>query len=144
MSEVLRLRPCDVNRREGALVLTNLKQRRRALRQKTVYVSPELVRDLTTYAKDAGLSPTSFFFQSQKSDGLPMSRQHAWRLIQQYAERARVAVVGGDGQLKESDRPGLPPLGGRAPAPTRRAAYRGPAAARTRPDRHDDHLHKAE
>ena len=78
-----------MNRREGALILNNLKQRRRTLRQKTVYVSPELVRDLTTYAKDAGLSPTSLFFQSQKSDGLPMSRQHAWRLIQQHAARRR-------------------------------------------------------
>ncbi|MGH2366898.1 MAG: tyrosine-type recombinase/integrase [Chloroflexota bacterium] len=100
VSEVLRLRPCDVHRREGALVLTNLKQRRRALRQKLVYVSPELVRDLATYARDAGLSPMSYFFQSQKSDGQPMSRQHAWRLIQQHAQRAGVAVVGGDGQLR--------------------------------------------
>jgi integrase len=84
VSEVLRLRPCDVNRREGALVLINLKQRRRALRQKLVYVSPELVRDLTTYARDARLAPTAAFFQSQKSaraDGAPMTRQHAWRLI---------------------------------------------------------------
>ncbi len=100
VSEVVRLRPCDVNRREGALVLTNLKQRRRALRQKTVYVSPELVAALAAYAKDARLAPTGFFFQSQKSAGQPMSRQHAWRLIQQYAARAGVAVVGGDGQLR--------------------------------------------
>jgi integrase len=50
VSEVLPLRPCDVNRREGALILTNFTQRAPALRQKTVYVSPELARDLTIYA----------------------------------------------------------------------------------------------
>ncbi len=45
VSEVLR-RPCDVDRTEAALVLHNLKQRRRALRQKRVYVSPDLISAL--------------------------------------------------------------------------------------------------
>src|SRR5687768_18054606 len=75
VSEVLRLRPCDLDRKEAALVLTNLKQRRRALHQKKVYVSPELVAALAALAKDARISPTGFFFQSQKSQGQPMTRQ---------------------------------------------------------------------
>ena len=81
-------------------MLTNFKQRRRALRQKKVYVSPELVAQLQAFAKDARLAPTGAFFQSQKSGGQPMTRQHAWRLIQQYAAAAGVAVVGGDGHLR--------------------------------------------
>jgi site-specific recombinase XerD len=97
---VLRLRPCDLDRKEAALVLTNFKQRRRALRQKKVYVSPELVAQLQAFAKDARLAPTGAFFQSQKSGGQPMPRQHAWRLIQHYAAAAGVSVVGGDGHLR--------------------------------------------
>src|ERR671932_1090041 len=100
VSEVVRLRPCDVDRKEAALLLTNLKQRRRSLRQKTVYVSAELVAQLQVYARDAKLAPTAYFFQSQKSHGAPMGRQHAWRLIQRYAKDAGVSVVGADGQLR--------------------------------------------
>ena len=86
VSEVLRLRRCDVDPKEQALVLTNLKQRRRALRQKLVYVSPELISALLAYARDAKLPQTGHFFQSQKTvgphrSGAPMTRQHAWRLI---------------------------------------------------------------
>ena len=62
MSEVLRLRPCDVGRTEAALVLHNLKQRRRALRQKRVYVSPDLVSALANFARDQHLKPAAFFF----------------------------------------------------------------------------------
>ena len=63
VSEVVRLRPCDVNKREGALVLRNVEQRRRALRQKTVYVSPELVEAQAAYAKDERLAPKGYFLQ---------------------------------------------------------------------------------
>ncbi len=45
VTEVLRLRRGDLDARAGALRLTNLKQRRRALREKLVYVAPELLRD---------------------------------------------------------------------------------------------------
>src|SRR5262249_20666086 len=68
VSEVLRLRRGDVDAREGALRLTNLKQRRRALREKLVYVSPELLRDLVLYAKDRRLGPGDHFFTSRKTD----------------------------------------------------------------------------
>src|SRR5919201_2232436 len=43
ITEVLRLRPCDVDEAEGALRLQNLKQRTRARRTKLVYVSVQLV-----------------------------------------------------------------------------------------------------
>ena len=45
ISEVLRLRPCDLEEREGALVLENRKQKRGS-RKKRVYVSIELVAQL--------------------------------------------------------------------------------------------------
>jgi integrase len=103
VSEVLRLRPCDVDRTEAALVLHNLKQRRRALRQKRVYVSPDLVSALANFARDQHLKPAAFFFQSQKSrsrGGQPMSRQHCWWLIQRYATAAGVLLPGQDGGLR--------------------------------------------
>src|SRR5918912_3075846 len=62
LSEVLRLRVCDVDQAEGALRLANLKQRRRALRAKTVYVSPELVGDLRRHARDAYLRAADYLF----------------------------------------------------------------------------------
>jgi integrase len=68
VTEVLRLRRGDVDAREGALRLANLKQRRRALREKLVYVSPELLRDLVHYAKDLRLGPGDHFFTSRKTD----------------------------------------------------------------------------
>jgi integrase/recombinase XerD len=103
VTEVLRLRRGDVDAREGALRLVNLKQRRRALRQKLVYVSPELLRDLVHYAKDLRLGPGDHFFASRKTDapgasGAPMTRQHAWWLLRRAAVAAGVAVPGADGR----------------------------------------------
>jgi len=103
VSEVLRLRPCDVDRAEAALVLVNLKQRRRALRQKKTYVSPDLVSALGALAKDARITTTGFYFQSQKSDGQPMTRQHCWRLIQTYARAAGVFIAEANGTLRPAN-----------------------------------------
>jgi integrase/recombinase XerD len=100
VTEVLRLRRCDVDEREGALRLVNLKQRRWALRQKLTYVSPGLVAGLLAYARDTRIAPTGPLFPSQKGQGQPVTRQHAWHLIRRYAERAGVAVVGRDGRLR--------------------------------------------
>jgi integrase/recombinase XerD len=100
VSEVLRLRPCDLDRHEAALVLANLKQRRRALRQKKVYVSPDLVSALAALAKDARIPTGGYFFASQKSHGKPMTRQHCLRLLQRYAGDAGVALYDGLGRQR--------------------------------------------
>jgi integrase len=102
VTEVLRLRRGDVDAREGALRLANLKQRRRALREKLVYVSPELLRDLLHYAKDLRQGPGDHFFTSRKTDapgasGAPMTRQHAWWLLRREAAQARVRYRGRTG-----------------------------------------------
>jgi integrase len=100
VSEVLRLRRCDVDQAEGALVLENLKQRRRERRRKLVYVSGGLVAQLLAYCKDARIGATGYLFFSRQSRGEPMARQHAWRLVTRYALAAGVRVVGRDGQLR--------------------------------------------
>jgi integrase/recombinase XerD len=94
VSEVLRLRPADVDRHDGALRLVNLKQRRRELRTKVVYVSPELVGALLALARDLRLAPTDYYFRSSSSGLEPMSRQQAWRIIGAAAARAGVRVAG--------------------------------------------------
>jgi integrase len=99
-TEVLRLRPCDLDRTEAALVLTNLKQRRRALRQKKVYVSPDLVAQLAALARDARLPTNGHFFASRKSGGAPMTWQHCLRLIKKYAAAAGVFLVDAAGRVR--------------------------------------------
>jgi integrase len=102
VSEVLRLRRCDVDPAEGALVLENLKQRRRERRRKRVYVSSGLVAQLLAYCRDARLGPTAPLFFSRQSGkvGAPMARQHAWRLVTRYALAAGVRVVRRAGELR--------------------------------------------
>src|SRR5438552_1248478 len=58
VTEVLRLRPVDVVEAEGALRMTNLKQRRRGQKHKLVYVSPDLLSQLRQFASSARLHPT--------------------------------------------------------------------------------------
>jgi integrase len=94
--EVLRLRPCDLVEAEGALALTNLKQRRRENRRKLVYVSPDLIGALRALAKDAGVPYMGSFFRSRQSRGQPMSYEQCWRLIRRYALAAGVLVADGD------------------------------------------------
>src|SRR5919201_5370898 len=65
ISEVLRLRPCDVDEREGALALENRKQRRGS-RKKRVYVSTELVAQLQVLARDARVAYRACLFRSAK------------------------------------------------------------------------------
>jgi integrase len=62
VSGVLRLRRCDVDQAEGALVLENLKQRRRERRRKLVDVSSSLIAALQAYCRDARLGPTAPLF----------------------------------------------------------------------------------
>lgn len=93
VTEVARLRRADVDAREGALVLTNLKQRRRALQRKRVYVSPELVARLADFARDTRVRETGHLFVSREGAGVPLSRVQVWRLVRRASERAGVRVV---------------------------------------------------
>lgn len=98
ITEVLRLRPCDLDQIEGALRLVNLKQRRRAMRTKLVYVAPELVGDLRRLAIDLRIPQTGFLFGSHQHDG-PISRQYAWRLVNRYAKASGVLMPTAAGKL---------------------------------------------
>jgi integrase/recombinase XerD len=98
ISEVVRLRPCDLDLHEGALRLVNLKQRRRSMRTKTVYVSTELVGDLRRLATDMHIRATGYLFGSQQHAG-PISRQYAWRLVNRYAQASGVLLPTRDGGM---------------------------------------------
>jgi integrase/recombinase XerD len=93
VSEVCRLRRCDVDRTEQALRLTNLKQRRPG-RVKLVYVSPSLVAALLASCRDAKVAPPGPVFATSYRGALrPLSRQMAWKLVTGLAAAAGVAVV---------------------------------------------------
>jgi integrase/recombinase XerD len=96
VQEVLRLRPCDLVEAEGAIALTNLKQRRREQRRKLVYVNPDLLGALRALARDAGVPSTGYFFRSRQSRGQPMSYEQCWRLIRRYALAAGVQILDGE------------------------------------------------
>jgi integrase len=98
ISEVLRLRPCDLDAQEGALRLANLKQRTRANRTKLVYVSPSLVADLRRLAADARIPATGHLFGARRHVG-PVSRQYAARLVACYALASGVLLPTADGRL---------------------------------------------
>ena len=100
VTEVLRLRPCDLDPGAPVLRLVNLKQRPRRgghLPRKAVIVSPDLVAALRALTNDAHIAHTGYFFRSRKSQGRPMSYGHCWRLIRRYALAADVLVVGTNG-----------------------------------------------
>jgi hypothetical protein len=142
VSEVLRLRRCDVDPTEGAVQLVNLKQRRRDKARKLVYVSSGLVAQLLAYCRDAKLPMTGYLFSSRQSGGAPMARQHAWRLVTRYAQAAGVLVVDtATGQERPAT--GLDFRHGAAVHQLRaaRAPLRSAGPARARADRHDDDLY---
>jgi integrase len=80
VSEVVRLRPRDVDALEGALMLENRKQKR-GNRRKRVYVSPDLVAPLQLLARERRTGYGGFLFGSAKSAGEGMSTVHAWRIV---------------------------------------------------------------
>lgn len=94
ISEVLQLHPADVLGTAPALLLRNEKQRRRRLRTKTVYVSPDLVAQLRAYATDQRLNAEHYFFHTGDV-ATPMSRQHAWSLVARASAAAGVEVQRG-------------------------------------------------
>lgn len=100
VAEVLRLRPCDLVDDEGALSLVNLKQRRRELRRKLVYVSPDLLAQLRALARDARVPYDGYYFRSRQSHGQPMSYEQCWRIIRACSAAAGVRVVGASGELR--------------------------------------------
>ena len=99
ISEVLGLRPCDVDAADGSIRLANEKQRRRDRRRKLVYVSRDLVAELEAFARGARIRSTEFYFRSQKSHDRPMGRAHAWRVVTDCSRRAGVLVPGQRGEL---------------------------------------------
>jgi integrase len=70
VQEVPRLRPRDLVRAEGAIALTNLKQRR-----KLVYVNPDLLGAVRALAGGAGVPSTGYFFRSRQGHGRSASRR---------------------------------------------------------------------
>jgi integrase len=103
VTEVLHLRPCDLDPGAPMLHLVNLKQRPRRgghLPRKAVIVSPDLVAALRALANDGHIARTGYFFRSSKSQGQPMSYGHCWRLIRRYAILAGVHVVGSNGGVR--------------------------------------------
>ncbi|MDQ6669951.1 MAG: site-specific integrase [Chloroflexota bacterium] len=103
VTEVLRLRPCDLDPGGPLLHLVNLKQRPPRgghLARKAVIVSPDLVAALRALSNDAHITYDGYFFRSHKSQGRPMSYGHCWRLIRQYAVVAGVNVVGAEGSVR--------------------------------------------
>ena len=103
VTEVLRLRPCDLDPGAPVLHLVNLKQRPQRgghLPSKAVIVSPDLVAALRALTNDAHVAHTGYFFRSRKSQGRPMSYGHCWRLIRRYAIAAGVQVVDSDGAVR--------------------------------------------
>ena len=106
LTEVLRLRPCDLDPGAPILHLVNLKQRpqRGGHRpRKAVIVSTDLLAALRALANDAHVPHTGYFFRSRKSQGQPMSYGHCWRLIRRYSIAAGVFVAGPGGGLRPAN-----------------------------------------
>ena len=106
VTEVLRLRPCDLDPGAPVLRLVNLRQRpqRGGHRpRKAVIVSPDLLAALRALANDAHVPHTGYFFRSRKSQGRPMSYGHCWRLIRRYSIAAGVFVAGPGGGLRPAN-----------------------------------------
>jgi site-specific recombinase XerD len=95
ITEVLRLRLCDLDEREGALRLQNLKQRRRADKTKMVYVG-----DLRRLATDQRITAPAYLFGARRHAWIkPVSRQYAHRLVDRYAAAAGVFLTTRDGDM---------------------------------------------
>jgi len=97
ISEVLGLRPADVDHAEGALRLVNRKQRKASNRSKLVYVSRDLCAELDAYARAFGVRKTDRFLQSRQ--GLRLSPATGWRVVTAAASAAGVRVEGRRGEL---------------------------------------------
>ena len=93
VSEVASLRLCDIDRAEGALQLTNLKQRGPRRHVKLVYISRDLAGALLAFARDTRLGHDGHLFRSSIRGGAryppagPAHRQPACRRRRRHRAR---------------------------------------------------------
>lgn len=79
VSEVASRRLCDIDRAEGALQLTNLKQRGPKRHFKLVYISRDLAGKLLAFATDTRLGHDRHLFASRQSGTGRITRQQDLR-----------------------------------------------------------------
>ncbi|NBT25057.1 MAG: site-specific integrase [Actinobacteria bacterium] len=94
VSEVASLRLCDIDRAEGALQLTNLKQRGPRRHVKLVYISRDLAGALLAFARDTRLGHDGHLFRSRQSGEGHLTRQQVLRIVNRLAVEAGVIVQG--------------------------------------------------
>ena len=99
VSEVGSLRLCDIDRPEGALQLTNLKQRGPRRHVKLVYSSRDLAGALLAFARDTRLGHDGHHFGSRQSGAGLITRQQVLRIVNRLAVDAGVIVQGRTGPL---------------------------------------------
>lgn len=100
ISEVLGLRPVNVNAADGSLELTNLKQRGKGNGAKVVWVNRDLCAQLKALARDLRVPPDGYLFSAKPGGRLPLSRFQAYRIISTAARMAEVYKVSPrDGRL---------------------------------------------
>jgi len=97
VSEVASLRLCDIDRTEGALQLTNLKQRGPRRHVKLVYISRDLAGALLAFARDTRLGHDGHLFRSRQSGEGHLTRQQVLRIVNRLAVDAGVIVQGRSG-----------------------------------------------
>ena len=97
VSEVASLRLCDIDRTEGALQLTNLKQRGPRRHVKLVYISRDLAGALLAFARDTRLGHDGHLFRSRQSGEGHLTRQQVLRIVNRLAVDAGVIVQGRTG-----------------------------------------------
>ena len=90
-------RLCDIDRTEGALQLTNLKQRGPRRHVKLVYISRDLAGALTAFARDTRLGHDGHLFRSRQSGEGHLTRQQVLRIVNRLAVEAGVIVQGRTG-----------------------------------------------
>ena len=99
VSEVASLRLCDIDRAEGALQLTNLKQRGPRRHAKLVSISRDLAGELLALARDTRLVHDGHLFRSRQSGEGHLTRQQVLRIVNRLAVDAGVIVQGRTGPL---------------------------------------------
>lgn len=87
VSEVLALRRCDLDAAAGVIRLVNLKQHHAAA--KVVYISVGFALEFLAFCEQNGIRGTDYVFTA-KHTGRRLSRQSAWKIVHQVAERAGV------------------------------------------------------
>ena len=97
VSEVCALRACDLDRDQGALLLTNLKQRGKRRATKLIYVSRNLIGALSAFVRDLRLPHDGYLWRSRVSGAAPMNRREIHRIVTAASQRAGVVVMGRTG-----------------------------------------------